>query len=315
MASKKSSKKHTPAGRYLRFELTNSGNAGTETSHFLDVASALSKTNRRLYRQGRDYHIKKITIVSSNTPNAGEPGSPNNRISFSTVNDGWVSQMAWKRAFQLWNRQNKEASANVAGDISGTWSDFKVYLSRDMQTGTVLQPKDNGGNNYNTGDWVYTQLVTPDGTTGADEFSVHLLGDHVGSVGAWTSVGLIKSYGESRATVQTADPNVPSVVSDDPLVNVFDYGTTVDEVLDNLEAHNDAPPYGVFNYPGDDANAPKPIVKQDTCLVDGRATVGGFMARCGLIEIETTSPIPNDVYSVLVEIAPGNYRGVKADVI
>ena len=309
MRSRSKAKKMTPAGRYLRFELTNSGNAGTETSHFIDLAQAMSKTNRRLYRQGRDYHVKKITIVSKNTPN-GE-----NRVSFSTANDGWVSQMAWKRAFDLWNRQNREASENVAGDISGTWSDFKVYLSNDMRTGTILQPKDNGGNNYNTGDWVYTQLVTPDGTTGADEFGVHLLGDHVGSVGAWTSVGLVKSYGESRATVQTANPNVPSTVSDDPLVNVFDYGTTVDEVLDNLEGDNDAPPYGVSNYPGDDGNAPKPIVKQDTTIVDGRATVGGFMARCGLIEIESVSPIANDVYSVLVELAPGSYRGVKAEVI
>jgi hypothetical protein len=36
---------------------------------------------------------------------------------------------------------------------------------------------------------------------------------------------------------------------------------------------------------------------------------------CGLIEIEAKSPIANDVYSVLVELAPGNYRGVAADVI
>eukprot|EP00729_Bicosta_minor_P024351 gene24351-26263_t len=308
----RSAKKMTPAGRYLRFELTNSAVAGTETSHFIDLAQAMSKTNRRLYRQGRDYHVKKVTIVSKNTPNG------DNRVSFSTVNDGWVSQMAWKRGFDVWNRQNREAMQNTAGDIKATWSDFKVYLSLDHKNGTKLQPLDNGGNSYNSGDWDYTDLVSPDGTTGADEFTLHLLGNHSpvgGPAGSWVSVGLIKSYGESRATVQATDPLVPGDVSDDPLVNVFDYGTTVDEVLDKLEGDNDAPPYGVYNYPGDDANAPKPIVKQDTTIVDGRATVGGFMARCGLIEIETSSPLPSDVYSVLVELAPGNYRGVKADVI
>jgi hypothetical protein len=36
---------------------------------------------------------------------------------------------------------------------------------------------------------------------------------------------------------------------------------------------------------------------------------------CGLLELETTSPINSDVYSVLVELAPGNYRGVAAEVI
>lgn len=310
MAAKKSK---TPANRYLRYELTNSGTPGNETSHFIDLAKDLSRINRRLYRQGRDYHVKKITIVSSNTPNSA-PGAEN-RVSFSTIGADWVTQQAWKRGFRTWNDMNKEATRNLSGDVSGTWADFKVYMTNDMRSGTVLNPLDNGGNQYNSGEWIYSELVTPDGTTGADPFQLHMLGNHNGSVGAWNSVSLVKSYGESRATVQTTDPNVPSTVSDDPLVNVFDFGTTVDEVVDNLEAHNDAPPYGVANYPGDDGNAPKPIVVQDTTIVDGRATVGGFHARCGLIEIETKSSIGSDVFSVLVELAPGNYRGIAAEVI
>jgi len=76
MAARKSTaKKTTPAVRYLRYELTNSGTPDTETSHFIDLARDLSRCNRRLYRAGRDYHVKKVTVVSSNTPNLG------NRIS------------------------------------------------------------------------------------------------------------------------------------------------------------------------------------------------------------------------------------------
>lgn len=306
---RKASKKHEPAVRYLRYELTNSSNSGVETSHFIDLARDLSRVNRRLYRQGRDYHVKRITVVSSNTPSEG------NRISFSTIGAGWVSQMAWKRGFKVWNEMNKTATENLSGDISGTWADFKVYMTNDMRSGTVLTPKDNGGNNYNAGEWVYSELVSPDGTTSADPFQLHMLGAHNGNAGAWNSVGLVKSYGESRATVQTTDPSVPSDASDDPLVNVFDYGTTVDEVVNNLEGFNDAPPYSVANYPGDDGNAPKPIVVQDTTLDRGKATVGSFIARCGLIEIESKSVIEEDVFSVLVELAPGNFRGIKAEVI
>lgn len=315
MAAKKSSKKLEPATRYLRYELTNSGSAGTETSHFIDLARDLSRVNRRLYRQGRDYHVKRITVISSNTPNAGDPGAQNNRLSFSTIGAGWVSQMSWKRGFKVWQQMNKVATENLSGDIAGTWSDFKVFMSNDMRGGSVLQPKDNGGNNYNAGEWIYSEMVSPDGTTGDDPFQLHMLGNHSGSAGAWNSVSLIKSYGESRSTVQVTDPSVPSVAKDDPLVNVFDYGTTVDEVVGNLQDYNDAPPYSVTNYPGDEANAPKPIVVQDTCIVDGRATVGGFTARCGLIEIESKSPLASDVYSILVELSSGSYRGVKADVI
>ena len=307
--SRSSAKKITPAVRYLRYELTNSGTPGTETSHFIDLARDISRVNRRLYRQGRDYHVKRITVVSSNTPNG------DNRISVGTMGTGWVSQMAWKRGFHTWQKMNDEASGQLAGDISGTWSDFKVHLSQDGRAATKLNPKDNGGNDYLPGEWDYSILVTPDGTTTDDEFNLHMLGDHLGAAGSRVSVGLIKSYGESRATVQTGDPNVPSIASADPLVNVFDYGTTIDDVVDLMETQNDAPPYDINDYPGGDLNAPKPIVVQDTTIVDGKTTIGGFIARCGLLELETKSAIPSDTFSVLVELAPGNYRGIKADVI
>jgi len=314
MAAKKSSKKkHTPAVRYLRYELTNSATPGTETSHYIDLARDLSAVNRRLYRQGRDYHVKRVTIVSSNTEGAG------NRISLATIPDSWVARNAWQRGFKTWTHMNKVATDQMAGDISGTWSDFKVHLSLDSRAaynaGNYLVPKDNGGNNVDFGEWLHSIMVSPDGTTSADEFAVHMLGGHSGSAGAWSSVGLVKSYAESRATVSTEDPSVPSVASDDPLVNVFDYGTTIDEVIDYLEIQNDYPPYNQGTYPGETGNMPKPLVVQDTTLEFGKATVGSFNAICGLLEIETKSAFASDVYSVLVELAPGNYRGIKAEMI
>jgi len=303
------SKKHTPAVRYLRYELANSGTPGTETSHFLDLARDLSAINRRLMRQGRAYHIRKVTVVSSNTPNA------DNRISLSTVPDSWVARNAWKRGFETWKAMRKDASSTL-GNIAGTWDDFKVYLTNDMRSGNILTPKDNGGNDVSPGEWTYTKLVTPDGTTGADQFWCHILGDHSGSVGNWASIGLVKSYEASRPTVQDGNsPNVPADASQDPLVNVFDHGTTIDEVVNLMESEADAPPYDADDYPGSDGNMPKPLVVQDGTLVDGRCVLGGFSAIAGLVEIETKSPIASDTFSVLVELAPGNYRGISADVI
>ena len=309
MRSRSKAKKTIPAVRHLRYELTNSSQAGTETSHYIDLAKDISAINRRLYRQGRAYHVKRVTIVSSNTPN-GE-----NRVSISTVPHSWTATGAWKRAFETWNQMNAEATKQTAGALHSTWADFKVYLSNEMRSGTVLSPVDNGGNAVAAGEWEYTRLVTPDGTTGADEFYLHMLGDHSGGAGARGSVGLIKSFGESRSTVNDFSPNVPGDAADDPLVNVFDYGTSVDEVIDRMITDNDKPPYETDNYPGDDANMPKPLVVQDTTIVDGKTTIGGFTAMCGLLEIESKSPISSDVYSILVELASGSYRGVKAEVI
>ena len=322
MASKNTKK--TPAVRYLRYELTNSGDAGTETSHFIDLARDLSRMNRRLYRAGKDYYVKKISIVSSNTIQGLYPGaapgsfSQQNagRVSVATAPDSWVARGAWHRAFKAWKKMNKTATGQTSGDITGTWSDFKIFLSADMAGATLPSPLDNGGNAVGAAlNWDVSTFVTPDGTTTDDEFYGTLLGDHVGAAGARTSIGLIRSFGESRATVQLTDPAVPSVASSDPLVNLFDYGTTIDDVIDNLEDENDQPPYQQVTYPGGAGNTPKPLVVQDTTIVDGRATMGGFTALMGHLEFEIKSPIASDVYSVLIEVAPGNYRGIKAEAI
>lgn len=318
MATKK---KATPAVRHLRYELTNSGTPGNETSHYIDLARDISAINRRLYRQGRAYHVKRISIVSSNTI-AGYGGAPDSpkvnagRVTVSVAPDSWTVRNAWKRGFDMWNRMHKEATTAIRGDVKGKFSDFKINLSNDFRTTTKLVPKDNGGNNLVLGEWDYATLVSPDGTTSADSLELHLLGDHVGSAGAWTSVGLVKSYGASRQTVDTDQPYTPSTASDDPIVNMFDDGTVVDEIVQLQEDENDSPPYSRDGYAGGSSNHPKPLVVQQTTLgADGRATVGGFTAMCGVVEIETTSSVASDVYSVLVELAPGSYRGIGAEVI
>lgn len=308
--STKKKRSITPAVRYLRYHLTNSGTPGTETSHYIDLARDLSAVNRRLYRQGRDYHVRKITIVSSNTPNAPSGG----RVSVSTAPNSWSVRGAWNRGFSTMKQQHKEA-VKVTDIQSGKWADFKIHLSNDARTSTLALPLDNGSNAVTLGEWNYSTIVSPDGTTSADPFDMHLLGAHQGSAGAWTSIGLVTSYGETRTTVSSGQPNVPATASDDPLVNAFDYGTITDEVIDQIEGENDNPPYSLLDYPGDNTNMPKPIVVQDSVLSDGRAIMGGFSALCGLLEIECSSANPSDVYSVLVELAPGNYRGVNAETI
>ena len=304
------SKKPIPAVRYLRYELTNSSTPGTETSHYIDLARDISAINRRLYRQGRVYHIRKVTFISKNTPNQG------NRISISTVPDSWTARNAWRRGFESWQSQKKLVKDSANSNISaGKFDDFKVYLSFDSRAATPLVPLDNGGNALQLGEWDYVTLYSPDGTTSTDPFNLHMLGDHSGSAGGWNSVSLIKSYGESRTTVTNQMPNQPSTTSDDPIVNLHDHGTNFDEIIDKMESSNDNAPYDVVNYPGSDGNMAKPLVVQDTVLVDGRAVVGGFSAICGLLEIESQSDVEDDTISVLVELAPGNYRGIGAEVI
>ncbi len=314
--SRSSAKKPTPAVRYLRYELTNSSNANTEVSAFVDLAKDLSAVNRRLMRQGRRYHVRRISITSSNT-NQINPGAQAGRISVSAAPNSWMVQKAYQRGMKLFQQMQKRAMEAAGNDFRGAYNDFKVYLTTSHATGTKLIPKDNGGNNVKYGDWSYSDFVSPDGTATSDEYYSTLLGNHSGSAGSRTSISLVKSYGESRATVSGAPtPGTDAVDTDDPLMNLFDAGTHTDEVLAQFLADGEDAPYDVDEYPGDDANMPKPLVVYETTLgTDGKATFGGFEAICGLLEFESQSPIADDVYSILVELAPGNYRGVKADVI
>ena len=322
-AARKRSAKEIPAVRHLRYQLTNSSSVGTETSHFLDLARDLSAINRRLMRQGRVYHVKRITIVSSNTgqsrgPSEGnEPANHAGRVSFSVIPTSWMTIGAWKRGFGLWNKMNEQSVLADSKSLKPRYHDFKLRgIGSYAPTPTYATPVDNGGGALSLGEWTYTLMVSPDGTTGADDFALHMLGGHNGAAGSRTGVALLKSYAETRATVQDNDPNRAAVDIDDPLLNLFDDGTVVDEISNILLYHNEDTPYDNDLYTGESGNMPQPLVVQDTTLgVDGKATVGGFAAMCGLVEVEIKSPIADDVYSVLAELAPGKYRGIKADVI
>lgn len=179
-----------------------------------------------------------------------------------------------------------------------------------------MDPLDNGGNALVGGEWLYSLFVSPDGTTGADAMACHLLGAHDGTSGAYNSVGLVESFAHTRATVSAETPSTDPAGDDDPLANLFDDGTAVDEIIEDMQDRGDAPPYAVLDYPGGGTNHQKPLVVQHGTLgADGRVVLGGFKAICGLIEVEVTSPIGLDAYSVLVEVAPGSHRGIQAEAI
>lgn len=323
-------KSKTPAVRHLRYEVTNSETPDTETSHYVDIARDLAAINRRMMAQGRVYHIAKVTVVSRNTiagvnvydqtafPGATTQIQPAGFISVGVAPNSWAVRGAVRYGRELYNKMRKQAMAASSGKNNvGKYEDFKIRgLHAGAPSPTYLVPLDNGGNALQLGEWNYSTFYSPDGTTGADAFTCHLLGPHAGSAGAYVSTGLTESYGRNRGTVSSTAPAQPDQYDDDPLANLFDDGTTHDEILQDVENHNDAPPYDLLAYGGDADNMPRPLVVQHGTLgADGRVTLGGFAAVAGLIEFEVTSPIGGDVYSILVELKEGSYKGIAAEAL
>ncbi|AXQ65700.1 MAG: hypothetical protein [Cressdnaviricota sp.] len=316
-----------PAARYLRYVLPNVS-AGATNTYYIDLANDLSKLNRRLYRQGRDYHVKRVTIMSAETisgvgwtdgvaPPADMYQQNAGLVRISGAPDGWVTRNAWKRGFASYDAMNKAAMRTVASDVKGTWADYKVYLNNGHRTGTIAVPKDLDDNDILAGEWVYSKYVSPDQTTTDDEYTAHLLGGHIGAAGNFTSIGLIESYGLSRPTVVSGSPNEPGTPMDtDPLNNLLDFGEVNQEILENVRSDNDIPPYNVDEYIGDASNLPAPQVLGMTTLgSDGRGVIPSFSAVCGLLRIDTKSPTDDDGFEVLIELAAGSYRGIKAEAL
>lgn len=308
-------KSKTPAVRQLRYEVTNSATPNTETSHYVDIARDLAAINRRMMAQGRVYHIGKITVVSRNT--IPTPGQQAGFISVSAAPNSWAVRNAALFGKQLFEKMKKKATKDAGLEIAdGRYADFKIRgLHSGAQAPTFLVPVDNGGNALQLGTWSYTQFTSPDGTTSADQYLCHLLGGHATSGSNVISVGLVESYGNTRNTVSLDVPNSIQD-SDDPLANLFDDGTVNDEIISDMTNQNDDPPYNVNEYGGSAGNMNRPLVMQHGTLgQDGRVTLGGFAAVHGLLEFEVTSPIENDVYSILVELKEGAYKGIAAEAL
>lgn len=290
----------------------------------MDLAKDLSGTNRRLYRQGKVYRVKSITVHSSTT---------NTFVKFATVPNTWVARNAWKRAKAAYDEMNNRAIAAGMGVRKlSRWHDFKVAISADhLGDPDIGVPCDSGDGTgaslMQAGEWVYSEFESPDGTTGSNSFGAYFMGDHSGNAGSRTAIGLIQSYGESRSTVGSTPSGSDSDGDDDPLSNLFDAGTTHDEIIDDLNHDNNEPPYAGYGhtsttgdkYPGAGDNMSKPLVIRevslDTDANGAYAIARGFDAVCGLVEIETSSDTDGDIIEVLVELEAGDYKGVHAEEI
>ncbi|MCH1540112.1 MAG: hypothetical protein L7S56_01570 [Candidatus Poseidonia sp.] len=315
-----------PANRYLRYVLPNNV-ADVNNTYYVDLANDLSAINRRLMRAGKMYHVKKITVMSAETL-GGIGWTDDSEASFADFHqknaglmrvsicpDSWTSRGAWRRGRALHRKMEKKVLQGVSGSVQGSWADFKVYLNQGHKQGVIAVPKDLDDNNLSLGEWIYSKYVSSDDAGVNDEFTAHLLGGHDNGTGGSTydSIGLIKSFALSRATVSTDDPSLFGAMDDDPLVNLFDSSDQTQEVLENLRAHNDDPPYDSTAYVGGTSNLPAPqVVGMTTLGSGGIGTIGGFAAMCGLLRIDTRSSTDFDNFEVVIELAAGDYRGIKA---
>ncbi|MGA0380472.1 MAG: hypothetical protein ACO3NJ_06695 [Candidatus Poseidoniaceae archaeon] len=302
-------KKTSPTVTRLSFEFDGG------STQFIDIAMALSAINRKFYRQGVYYYVNSVEIYNNET----------GVVDLHTVPDNWVTKNAWNRGFKLFQKMNALAGSPLTSGQRGAYHDFKVYMNSDHVTTGSTPPNlytinglPTSAQTYNPDDWDYSQFVSADddqdAIANADEFFVHMLGTHNGLPDNWTSVGLIKSYAESRSTVPDESPTASAQAITDPLVNVFDFSSEeqMNDIVENLQYTNDSPPYDRDTYVGELDKSMQHVARIGTEVGVGRVgRASGFCAPFGLICVDPHGV--STAFRVVLNLAQGTYHGVYAE--
>lgn len=288
-------------------------------SQFVDFSQIASLVNRRFYRQGIDWAIGGIKVLSQ--PNMA--GS----ITTSTMPTTWIAYQAYRKAFEAWNRQQMDAvEAAGAESAVARFRDFKVYLDEDHYAATYaanLLPADAAGNFPILGEWQASSIILPnadlDPVSGARteprEASMHIVGANETVVAGISSRGIIEGYADSRAYPQSPDPVSPAIDSGNNWLRaMFDVGNDNEEITDNATDKNDDLPYDQVNYPGGQTNMSATQVMDIAYLtgttVGGTTRLKGGIVPAGLMRLDMTNDtVLSQNILLQFDMVPGTHRG------
>lgn len=317
MAQKK--RENLPAQKYthsqptelrLAFELTGGA------TRYLDLAAALSAVNRKFISQQAYFYVSKIECYNSS----------DFLVDIHTLPDTWTVKNAYRRGRALYDANRALLNPPVTGGLEAKYEDFKIFMSnRHATEGLSILPAgyeiNQAAVNIQADSWQYSQLVSADddgdANQNSDKFTLHMIGDHNGSSDNWSSVGLVKSYEQSRVTVHDSSPNTANVSISDPLMNLHDNSSEeqINELATLAMQENAQPPYDSDKYFGHGNASMVQRARLVTTSSLGRiAMAPGFCAPFGLVCVDPSpGTSSSDNYRIVVTMAPGPYHGVYAE--
>ncbi len=295
-----------PAHRTLVYTIDADG------SYDIDLAKDLSAINRRLYRQGMQYYVSKVTLgfVPSQTVGYAQ-------FSCKTAGDTWMVHNAWTKGYNLWRDQVNDAKDKLPS-IEGKWADFKIFMNNASRTWDFLNFTDSQGDAMGTGDWSYSKMFLDEDGDNTDDFFLHMMGANDGSLpgGTCNSASLLANYEDVLQIPQQA-PELPdnANISLFTLMSKGGEGTELNnDLVDYMETDNDEPPYSTELVPGAKTASGDPWVYREVSIKTAQAPsvmIPGFAVPLGLLAVKTTSSTDDNVIDLIIELVPGKYKGIQ----
>jgi len=308
---------------------------GAVTDFTLDLSQSASLLNRRFYRQGLNWAVSGIKVLTS-----AQSGS----MTVKKLPATWTMSNSWHKGFAVWQKMNDEA-LEESESLRPRFLDFKIYADaahHSVGFGANLLP----GVLEPTfvpavvGEWEASKYQIPDNTLGATggvrEREVVAIGANFPGAGAsgFNAVSLIEGYANSRGLPNVLDPNAPADAGDvvgsgqNWIAQLDSDGTQqIDAVIDDMISENNIAPYPFENdgvhvdthYPGG-PNQLNGLEVHDIEFITG-TTIGGTtrfkggLFPCGLVRITAQNDDPSLTMSCLMQIdlVPGIHRGYLAE--
>ncbi len=333
--AKRMKSKIQPAAMKFNFTFTAAG-TGKE-SRYVDLSQVASLVNRRFYRQGLNWAVAGIKIIT--------PEGTTGQISINKLPNTWVMSNAWEKGFRSWMQMNKEAMTE-APSVRPKFLDFKIFANADHHSAgyannllphssatlsAAIQPA-------TAGEWDSAKLRIPVGVSAPGDTTdreIIAVGSNYPGAGAsgLDAVSLIEGYAASRGLPNIEDPNTPAdadsatgLTPQNWMSALQSEGTEQDSaVLSDLTTENNQAPYPFENdgvhtdtmYPGG-ANQLNSLEIHDqefvtTTTVGGTTRLQGGNFPCGLMEISTFAFRAQDPFVMEVSMVPGSHRGYLAE--
>jgi hypothetical protein len=216
----------------------------------VNLPSGLTIQERKMHRACLTYRVNGGYVYDTNQ---------DIRAKFGVAPDNWAVKAAIKRARNHWLKMHKDLLTNNPA-MKPKWHDFKMALTQSQMNGgaaTYNVPEDIFDANLPFEEkgitWsVFTsedsaRAPTISGQTNLtisdkDEFTTHLLGDHIGTnLGTaqeqFTSIGALTSWINSRPDlepVSTVSDSELDGMQNDPLNMLFNDGDADNELIENF---------------------------------------------------------------------------------